>query len=64
MERVFENVGNKSLVAEVDAAKQDWQQAWKNFCNADKDFIDAAIWRLKAATEKYDALIKLAKEVR
>lgn len=54
-------VGNESLVAEIDAAKLDWQQAWENFHHADKNFVDAAIWWLKAATEKYDALVRLAK---
>jgi hypothetical protein len=51
----------KGLVAEIEQAKANWLQAWQNFNNADKDFIDVAIWNLRAAVERYDALIKLAK---
>lgn len=54
--------GPQSLVKELERAKVDWLQAWQNFNNADKDFIDVAIWNLRAAVERYDALLRLAKK--
>lgn len=50
-----------TLMAEINQARVDWERAWENFNNADKEFVDAAIWQLQAATERYDALMRLAK---
>lgn len=45
-------------IAEV---QQELQQAEQNFNYADSEYIDSAIYQLKAIEEKYNALIKEVK---
>lgn len=51
-----------SLIAEISQAKIEWLLAYEEFNNADEAFVNAAVWKLQAAIEKYDALMRLAKQ--
>ncbi|NLJ72337.1 MAG: DUF2508 family protein [Syntrophomonadaceae bacterium] len=46
----------------LENAHQELQEARNVFASIDKDFVDYAIYNLKAAEEKYNQLIKKAKE--
>ena len=48
-------------ITEVMQAKQELQAAQQDFMLADTEFIDAAIYRLNAAEQRFNTLIKLAK---
>ena len=49
-------------ITEVMQAKQELQTAQQDFMLADTEFIDAAIYRLNAAEQRFNTLIKLAKD--
>ncbi|SDI49777.1 DUF2508 family protein [Paenibacillus naphthalenovorans] len=48
---------------EVQAARSELAQAWQNFHQAEPAFVDAAIYQLTAAEQKYRALLRHAKGV-
>lgn len=48
-------------ITEVMQAKQELQAAQQDFMLADTEFIDAAIYRLNAAEQRFNTLIKMVK---
>ncbi len=54
-------VSKQNLVNEIEQARRDWLHAWQNFREAEGEFIQAAVYELKAKEEKYRALLRLAK---
>lgn len=50
------------LQIEIERAKRELQEAENRLNNADKDFMDAAIFEFLAKQKKLNALLKRAKE--
>lgn len=47
---------------EMQAAHSELAQAWQNFYQAEPAFVDAAIYQLTAAEQKYCALLRNLKD--
>lgn len=51
-----------TLTTEYQSALAEWEQAWRNFDNAELEFVDVAAHNLLAAERKLGSIIKEMKK--